>query len=240
MTSGNEAFDRLLAEATFFPGLNVRLAALRPLKRIAEEQLDYSRSTEVQRVREEHGRLGVELHSEDKGFDLEELEQQVIHLLPKLTRGGLLLMAWSVFERSVKDIALRAADFKSKPLSRAYFRRGDFFSKAEAALQEHAGVSLFEDQQQKDLGKLLKALRDVLIHHDGRMDEALPVFATQTKEQLARIGVQVVRDYDFKYLVPNESFLDQTVEFAYDCSHSLARRVFNALNPTGKLGSDSD
>ena len=63
--SDHPDLDRLLAQSTFFTGLNVRLASMAPLRRLAEFQLDVARKAEIDRVRRDHAALGDRLHPED-------------------------------------------------------------------------------------------------------------------------------------------------------------------------------
>lgn len=223
--------DRLVEEATFFPGLNVRLAALRPLQRTAEEQLDVARTLAIARVRGEHKRLGAELHFEDKTFEIKELEQQVTLLLPKFIRGGLLLAVWSVFERSVKDIANEAAVYVGAPLSPSHFRSGALIEKLERAIEQSAQLPAFPDQEQKLALQQLAAVRHALIHHDGRLEEVGPLLALLKRSELDALGIQVERDYDFEYIVPGPEFVANGVEVVYSYVHSLAARVFEKLVP---------
>lgn len=222
---------RLLAEATFFPGLNVRLAALKPLVELAENQLDVARAAAIAHVRVEHVRKGQQLHDEDQTFDLFELEQQVTHLLPKLTRGGLVLTIWSTFERSVKDIAFRVGSHTYKPLPRDYFR-SHFLSKAETVFQSHcSGLIAFPNVQQLAQLKFLLSVRNTLIHHDGRLNEAPSNVASLGLQELAAAGIQIERDFDFTYIVPTEEFTQASATLVYTYVHELAARVFNSLVP---------
>lgn len=222
--------DRLLAESTFFAGLNVRLAALAPLKRLAEFQLEAARATAIERIRTEHATKGVLLHSEDRTFDLCDLEQQVTLLLPKLTRGGLILTIWSTLERSVMDIAFRAGQHTGNPLPATHFR-GHFFSAAEKALLSRCGLNAFPNAKQSLQLKFLSSVRNTLVHHDGRLAEAPPNISTLAPQALAAAGIQLERDFDFVYIVPTEEFIDKAATLVYTYVHDLADRVFNALVP---------
>lgn len=225
--------DRLVAKSTFFAGLNVRLAALAPLRRLAALQLDVARAAEIERVRHEHATLGAQLHPEDRTFDLDDLEQQVTLLLPKLTRGGLILTIWSTLERSVKDIALRAGHYTGNPVPPAHLR-GHFFSAAEKALLSRCGVQAFPDAGQRLRLEFLASVRNTLIHHDGRLDEAPSNISAMDPKALTAAGIQLERDYDFVYIVPTEEFLDDAASLVYAYVHDLADRVFNALVPPPK------
>jgi len=224
------SFDRLLAESTFFPGLNVRLAALAPLKRIAERQLDVARESEIERVRLQHAALGSKIHPEDRTFELEDLEQQITHLIPKLTRGGLVLTIWSIFERSVKDIAVRAGDYTKNPVSRRQFH-AKFFDTAEQVLLSRANIPAFPDAISRSRLELLASIRHTLIHHDGRKNEAPPNVSALGEVALETLGIKLEHDYDYVYIVPTEAFLDDAVALVYEYVHDLASRVFNALVP---------
>jgi hypothetical protein len=223
--------DRLVEEATFFPGLNVRLAALRPLMNVAEEQLAISRKLAIARVRSEHTRMGDDLHPEDRTFALQELEQQVTLLLPKLTRGGLILTIWSIFERSVKDIAIKAAEYTGQPLSRNHFRSGALMDRLEQALSQSANLTVHADPAQILALKQLAAVRHALIHHDGRLEECDSIIAKLNRSELDEIGIQIERDYDFEYIVPKHEFVVNCAEVVYAYVHSLSSRVFEKLVP---------
>lgn len=223
--------DRMLEEATFFPGLNVRLSALQKLEQISEEQLDLARKLAIARVRLEHAQSGSELHPEDRAFDLGALEQQVTHLLPKLTRGGLLLTAWSVFERSVKDIAFRAASHVGRPLNGTHFRSKNLLAALEQALSPLIPSPVYPEQHELLSLQLLAAVRNVLIHHDGRIEEAGSTIVTLKPSELEALGLRAERDYDYEYLVPEAEYVAASVALVYSFTHDLASRVFNALVP---------
>jgi hypothetical protein len=222
--------DRLVARSTFFAGLNARLAALAPLTRLAELQLDVARAVEIQRVRQEHAALGSELHPDDRTFELDDLEQQVTHLLPKLTRGGLILALWSTLERSVKDIAIRAGRHTANPISPTHFR-SHFFSAAEKALLSRCGLHAFPDSGQKLKLEFLASVRNTLIHHDGRLDEAPANISALDPQDLAKAGILLERDDDYVYIVPTQEFINEAVALVYAYIHNLADRVFTELVP---------
>ena len=225
------SLQRLIAKTKFFGDMNPRLAALERLHVIVEQQLDQARITEIARVRDEHSSADASLHPDDREFDLMVLEQQVTHLLPKLMRGGLLLTTWSTFERSVKDIAHRTAKHVGRPLSDNYFRKKSFVAATDATLSSCAGIVAFPDAGAKARLELLASVRNTLVHHDGRLDEAPENIPSHDPYALAGLGLQVERDYSFEYLVPTEVFLKDSIDLVYQQTHDLASRVFDALFP---------
>jgi hypothetical protein len=226
-----DPLDRLFREAMAFRGVNIRIGSVKTTRRIVEEQLERARHIEIARLRAEHANLGGELHPDDRDSDLFALQQQVIHLLPKVFRGGFLITLWSVLERCTTDIAIWAGDRVGRPVSPKLFRSRPFFVAAELAMTQTVQLPAFPDQKVKEQLEQLGVLRNVLAHHDGRLNEFPPPLSGLNAEQLAALGLNVVRDYDFSYAVPTEQYLDENTELVVGYIHSLSERAFNALDP---------
>lgn len=222
--------QRLLRAATAFPGVNVRIASIGTARRIVEEQLDLGRHIEISRLRAEHKTLGDHLHPDDRDSDLFELQQQVVHLLPKVFRGGYLVSLWSVLERCTHDIASIAGERIGKPISGRLFRR-PFFESAQIAFRETVGLSAFPDNQTEIRLLQLQVVRNILAHHDGRVSELKPPLSGLTSEQLAAHELNVVDDDDFSYVVPTEEYLVRNTKLVSVYLHGLEERVFNVLEP---------
>jgi hypothetical protein len=58
-----------------------------------------------------------------------------------------------------------------------------------------------------------------------------PFRGARNAEEFAVLGLNVVYDYDFSYVVPTEAYLVQNTKLVVDYIYSLADRVFNALEP---------
>ncbi len=226
-----DPLDRLLREVTAFPGLNIRVASLETTRRIVEEQLELARHIEIARLRAEHRNLGANLHADDRDSDLFDLQQQVIHLLPKVFRGGFLITLWSVLERCTKDVATRTGVRTGKAVSSKLFRSRPLLIAAELAMQQTVQLPAFPDQNVRERLEQLGVVRNVLAHHDGRLSEFPPPLAGFSDEQFAALGLNVVRDYDFTYVVPTEEYLAANTALVVGYINSLAERVFSALDP---------
>jgi hypothetical protein len=229
--SSQDPLERLFREAAAFPGVNIRVASLETTRRIVEEQLELARHIEIARLRAEHQNLGATLHPDDRDSDLFDLQQQVIHLLPKVFRGGFLITLWSVLERCTNDIATRAGDRTGKPVSFKVFRSRPLLVAAELAMQQTVQVPAFPDQKVRERLEQLGVVRNVLAHHDGRLSEFPPPLAGLNTEQFAVLGLNVVHDFDFSYVVPTEEYLVQNTKLVVDYIYYLAGRVFNAFDP---------
>lgn len=226
----DRSLDRLLQEATFFPGLNIRLGGLKATLDIVEHQLDRARLSEAVRLRTKYTSLENDLHPDDKAVDLFNLEQQVLHLLPKTLRGGFLVTLWSVLERSVHDIAYTAATHAGRTLDKRAFHK-PFFSAATTELYRHAKVEAFPDKNVESFLKKVQTIRNALVHHDGRQSELPEHLSKLTPAELERHNLYVVHDYDFVYVVPSEQFMRLATETVYSYVHDTAARVFSALVP---------
>lgn len=226
----DRSLDRMVQEATFFPGLNIRLGSLNATLEIIEQQLEEARLSEITRIRAEHASLGDELHPDDRDADLFALKQQVMHLLPKTLRGGFLVTLWAVLERSVHDIAQAAASHTGHELAERAFHK-PFFCAATEALSRFAKIDAFPDTTVAATLKDIQIIRNALVHHDGRQSELPEPLALMTPASLERLGWQVVRDFDFVYVVPGEEYLRTATQTVYSYVHSTARRVFDALVP---------
>ena len=191
------SLSRLTLKSTFFPGLNVRLAALPQLARITEEQLEIARQLAIHRIRIEHIESAAQLHPDDQEFELKDLEDQVTHLIPKLLRGGFILTLWSVFERSLKDIVIRAGEFTNRPIADDFFRHNEFFRGVEIGMQSRAKVPAFPETSVFKRLKLLASVRQALIHHDGRRSETHTNLLSLQPIELEAIGIILEHDYSF-------------------------------------------
>lgn len=220
--------DRLLHKSMFFPGLNARLASLPSLMRVVELQLESGRSEEITRLRKEHKSAGKRLHPEDKAFELEELENQVTHYLPKMFRGGYVLTLWSVLERSLMDIALKTAEHIGDPLPEDYFRKGSFLPLIRDAISKHSGVSAFPSPDELKKLRLLKDVRQTLIHHDGRLNEAPDSLKRLSFTELEKIGLIVEKDGYFTFIIPTELFLNLNTKLIDNCIKRIANQVYEA------------
>ena len=226
----DRSLDRMLHQATFFPGLNVRLGSLKATLEIIEDQLEHARLSEVSRVRAEHASLEGDLHPDDQAADLFDLEQQVLHLLPKTLRGGYLVTLWSVLERSIHDIAFTAASRTGNKLDdRAFFK--PFFVAARESLWQHASIDAFPDSVVEASLRDIQAIRNAIVHHDGRQSELPGRLSQFTPAELEHLGWYVARDYDYIYVVPGEQYMRTATDVVYSYIHDTAVRVFAALVP---------
>ena len=225
------SLDRLVHRATFFSGLNVRLASLVTTRRVVEEQLELGRHLEIARLRQEHAGLGGDLHPDDKEHDLAELEGQVTHHLPKVFRGGYVVLLWSMLERSVKDILVRAADHIGQPVDPTAIRRPPFFKNTAVLFQSTLTAPAFPNAEEKHLLEVLYAVRNVLAHHDGRVLELAHPLTGIDDQGLAALGLAVEHDYDFAYVVPTEEYLAESTKLVVHYVQSTAARVYDTLFP---------
>jgi hypothetical protein len=233
MPTENTKLARIMLRATFFPGLNARLASLDTLMSISERQLDAARSEEIIKLRREHRQLGKHLHQQDREFELSELEDQVTHLLPKLFRGGYVLTLWSVFERSLMDVAIRAADYREIEFPQDYFRKGSFFPAMRDALDKCVGISAFPNKEEYKHLRVLNGVRQTLLHHDGRFAEAPSAIKSLSAGELEGLGLTLERDNHFQYVVPSTLFLESGTTLVKGCVHRIALQSFNKLTGSG-------
>jgi hypothetical protein len=213
-----------------FPGLNVRLGSLGATRLIIEAQLERARAAEIDRQRQEHRSLGPELHPEDREADEFDLQQQVMHLLPKALRGGFLITLWAVLERTTHDIASVAMAHRGRALDERAFHK-PFFVAAADALVKAVGIQAFPDAGVEQKLRLLQAVRHALVHHDGRQAELPAPYTFMSAAELERMGFYLVRDYDYAYVIPAENYIKEATDLVYNYVHSTADRVFNALVP---------
>jgi hypothetical protein len=221
---------RLLLESTFFPGLNVRLGSLHATRKLLEAQIESARLSEIQRVRAEHADLGSELHPDDRESDNFDLEQQVLHLVPKVMRGGFLVTLWSVLERTTHDIAATTARYLNLPFNDRTFHRS-FFVAAKDEFSRLTHIEAFPDPIVEQQLRRLQAVRNALVHHDGRQSALPTPYVSMTSAALEQVGLYVVRDYDHVYVLPGDAFLAQGTDLVYAYVHDLAQRVLAVTHP---------
>lgn len=88
----------------------------------------------------------------------------------------------------------------------------------------------FPDQAERDRLEQLGLVRNVLVHHDGRVSELPSTLADLNSEQLVACGLHVVRDYDFAYVVPTEEYVKENTALVANYIYSLASRAFDAID----------
>ncbi len=225
------SLERLTQRATLFPGLNIRVGSLDATRQVIERQLQAARVEEIRSVRQTHRLLDEELRPDDAESDKFDLEQQVLHLLPKALRGGFLVILWSVLERCVQDIALVAAERRGTTMPDRIFRREPFFKAAETALLAAAGLVAFPEAQVRADLQRLQAVRHALVHHDGRQSALPAPYATMTSHELEKVGLVLAKDFDFVYVVPSEDYVAAGTTLVYRFVHELADRVFEVVIP---------
>ncbi len=213
-----------------FPGLNVRLGSLDGTRLIIEAQLEGARAAENHRQRQEHRSLGSELHPDDREADEFDLQQQVMHLLPKALRGGFLITLWAVLERTTHDVASVAMTLRGRVLDGRAFHKPFFVAEADA-LGKAVDVQAFPDAAVEQKLRLLQAVRHALVHHDGRQSELPAPYTFMSAAELEGMDLYLVRDYDYAYVIPAENDIKDATELVYNYVHSTADRVFNALIP---------
>lgn len=224
------SLDRLMKQATFFPGLNIRVGSLETTRRIIESQLEAARTSEIERQRLEHASLGHDFHSDDRVSDKFDLHQQVLHLLPKILRGGYLITLWAVLERTTHDIAKVAARQRKAQLSDRAFHK-PFFVAATEAFSNTLGLKAFPDAVVEQRLRRLQEVRNALVHHDGRQSEFPEPYNRASTAALEKMGLYLVRDYDYAYIIPGELYLEECTKLVYNFVHQTAERVFNVLIP---------
>ena len=229
--------DLVFHRTLFFCDISTRLKTLHTLLRISEQQLEVARKEEISLLRKEHKKLGKSLWQDEKENDLWMLEMHITHLMPKMFRGGYLFALWSVFERSLMDIAQKAALQRGVSLAEDHFRKGSFFPAMQSAIRLCSGVDAFSFSRRDEKIKLrlLKSVRQTLIHHDGRLSEAPQNLQQLTYEEIERMGLILEKDEDVTYVLPTEPFLADSTELVINCINRVKEQVYDALFPdTGK------
>ena len=224
--------DRLKLEVLLFPNPNTVLLGLALTRQIIEKQLDVARHDEILQLRREHLRKGADLHPEDKELDEVETEQRVTLLLPKIIRGGFVLVMWSAFESSTKEMAAYASRETGRLIDPKLFRNKNFFDASKHAFKATAGLEAFPDSEVEKQLRVLWEIRNTLVHHDGKLTELAENVRVRGVLFLESLGLQIEKDHVREYIVPTAIFVGRNLSLIDCCLRSLAKRLINTLHPS--------
>ena len=132
------------------------------------------------------------------------------------------------------DIAQRSALHTGTSLPEDYFRKGSFFPAMRGAIRLCSKVDAFSIPYEYKKLRLLKSVRQTLIHHDGRLQEAPADLQRLTHAEIEKIGLILEQDAYFTFIVPTEHFLADNTELVTNCIRRIASQVYEKLNP--KIG----
>lgn len=212
-----------LATRKVFPSPEVRLASLRAALPVIESQLDAARVVEAQRLRMKH--WNEDPHPEDAAIDSYVLEDQLLHVLPKIIRGGFVLALWSTLEACTKDLALFASDRTRIALPERHFDHGGFIKAAELAFERHLGVPAFANIAEKSQLVRLAEIRAALVHHNGEISRLPQDLRAGGPLALEAEGLYAEKDLRHEYFVPMRAFLETRLELVDSHLRALRGRV---------------
>lgn len=101
--------------------------------------------------------------------------------------------------------------------------RGDLLKEADKFFGSAVEIVPFPDEADRKQLKLLRTLRNVLVHHDGNPNKAL----------VESLGAKVTRvvDYHHEYLTPSAQYNSESLDLAARVSEALAKNVYSVLDP---------
>ena len=214
-----ERLDARLA----FPGVGVQLAALERLRVALETQLEAARLSGIIELRLAHSVDPP--HPDDAELDQYESETRNTHYLPKVFRGGFLLMLWAAAESSVKDITRYVA----KEVGQSLPAKDLDLKRAEKELLRLIGLDLFRDASERNEVHQLREVRNTLVHHNGKVAELETKLGRLKGPRLEQIGLSVERDLHFEYFVPTEDFVKSQVRLVHSFLGRLDEEAFARL-----------
>lgn len=219
--------EDLLREIREIPSPEVRLAGLAVTRKVIEQQLDISRRSELLKLQQQHVR--DQTHEEDAALDMYELEVQVTHLLPKVLRGGFLLLLWSTLEACTKDLAVYASRQTGRALPNGLFRHSSFIESSEQAFASVLDIKAYETFDEREALARLAKVRAALVHHNGNV-EALPEdLKNGNRLALESEGLNLEQDLHHRYFVATEEYVERHFVLVDRHLRGLSSRVRKKL-----------
>ena len=197
--------EELFQRVREFPSPEVRLADLRTALSMIDSNLDATRLAESARLRAKHD--DEKPHPEDAAMEAYHLEVQLLHVLPKIVRGGFLLAMWATLEACTKDLALFASERTGTVLPEGLFEHGSFIKATEVAFERHLGVPAFTNTVEKAQLLRLARVRSALVHHNGDIRRLPQDLVAGGVRALEAEGLYVEKDLHHEYFVPTHEFL---------------------------------
>ena len=127
----------------------------------------------------EQERVRLRAKIKEQENDLDEADLLVIQnkfdilvdeLLPRFFRGPFIVTLWSVIESSIVDVANYIQKQKNKSLSMKDIRGKNFLNQANKYFEHVIDFNLFNDKDVANRLEMLRILRNVIAHCNGRLD----------------------------------------------------------------------
>jgi hypothetical protein len=228
---GHISFEELYRRTITFPGPSSAMAGLSVALETIEEELAHAADQARVRQYARHQNEIAYLHPEDIEDDEYALKVTVEQVLPRVFRGGFLLMLWSVFEVAVKRMAEYACRQQNLPSLTSSFNRGNFLENIEKAYANNLGVTAFPDSLVREKLDLLRHVRNALIHHNGSVAALRKSLAHRNSAGYAALDLQTYSDLHEEFFVPNAAYLTESFVLVKGYLTLLSERVYESVHP---------
>ncbi|MCE9569598.1 MAG: hypothetical protein K8R10_06245 [Rhodocyclales bacterium] len=225
------SFEELYRKAITFPGPNAAMAGLSVALETIEDELAHAGEQARVRLRARHQREIAYLHPEDREDDEYALKVTVEQVLPRVFRGGFILMLWSVFEVAVKRMAEYACRERNLPSLASSFKHGNFLDAVDRAYTKNLGVVAFPDSLVREKLDLLRHVRNALIHHNGSVAALPESLGAQNAAGYAALGLQTYTDLHDEFFVPHAAYLTENFAVVENYLALLSERVYASVHP---------
>lgn len=228
---GHISFEELYRKAITFPGPIAAMAGLGVALETIEEELAHAVDQARVRQRARHQNEITYLHPEDIEDDEYALKVTVEQVLPRVFRGGFLLMLWSVFEVAVKRMAEYAFREQNLPSPTSIFKQGNFLDSMDKAYANNLGVTAFPNSLVRERLDLLRHVRNALIHHNGSVAALRKSLAHRNSAGYAALDLQTYTDLHEEFFVPNAAYLAESFTLVEAYLNFLSERVYESIHP---------
>jgi hypothetical protein len=229
------SLEDIYRQAVIFPGPAIPLGAMRTALLAVERELAHARDQAAVQLRARHERDVKTLHPEDRDLDLYEHKVAVEQILPRVFRGGFVLILWSVFEVVSKRMAEYVCVQRGLPSSKSQWapKGGEsFLSVLERVYSQKLGILAFSDTIARGQLDQLREIRNALVHHNGSVAALPESIRVAGPEGFARLGLDHFNELHEEFVVPNADFLSRNFALVQTHLTSLYERAYAAAYPT--------
>lgn len=223
----------LRRRAVTFPGPNVPLAGLRIALEAVEEGLTHACEQATLRLRAQQKNESKFLHPDDSAQEFYELEVTVEQTLPRIFRGGFILMLWTVFEVVTKRMAEYVCCEREEPEKPSFkFRKGENFLDAlERVYKVNLKIEAFPDATIRRQLDLLRQVRNAIVHHNGNVKALPDEIRKKDQRGTPYSGLRIFTDCHDEFFIPTADFLNLNLSLVDTYLTSLATRVYATVHP---------
>lgn len=228
MTKQFDPLEALNLRYLVFPGPDTALRGLEQYLAAVDEQLSYLKGQYKVRFKAQLKRGAHGKDPEDIYLAKYNVDYLTKELFPRFIRGAYLISLWAALESSLTDMTDYAKVKYKQKFGLDEIRAGDFLVQAEKYYMRVLDMSLFRDRPDRERIETLKAIRNALVHDNGRID-GLP--KNLTSHIKARQHVKMGFEVENGHIIPTEQGLAIYFSSVKHLLERTADSVFAKLHP---------